>query len=149
MLTSQSLATFSLVDCCHSLLNQTLEVLPSHQLAALQQQLAHTPAAAAAGRPRSFTDLAPAGPAESSGAAGNTAMGPVGGSQHSQDLVLSPDQVAGVRAGLRLARYSLRRCAAVSALMERLASVPESFEMARATGLTLNQVSEGRCAVAT
>lgn len=46
-----------------------------------------------------------------------------------------------MRAALRLARYSLARCGAVLGLMNRLASVPESFEMARATGLTLNQVS--------
>lgn len=46
-----------------------------------------------------------------------------------------------MRAALRLARYSLARCGAVLGLMNRLASVPESFEMARATGLTLDQVN--------
>ena len=45
-----------------------------------------------------------------------------------------------MRAALRLARYGLARCGAVLGLMQRLASVPESFEMARATGLTLDQV---------
>jgi hypothetical protein len=48
--------------------------------------------------------------------------------------------VPAVRAALRLARYGLARCGAVLGLMQRLASVPESFEMARATGLTLDQV---------
>lgn len=140
MLTSQSLATFSLVDCCHSLLNQTLEVLPAHQLAALQLQLAHTPPAGTAGWMSTSSDLAPAGAAESPGAECDTSAGASSHVQHLEGVVVSSVQVPGVRAGLRLARYSLRRCAAVSALMERLASVPESFEMARATGLTLNQV---------
>lgn len=143
MLTSQSLATFSLVDCCHSLLNQTLEVLPGHQLAALQQQLARTPPSPAATSSRSLTDLAPAGPDDTE-PAGLTHVDhsnrPQQQQQTHQGIVVAPEQLAGVRAAMRLARYSLRRCAAVSALMERLASVPETFEMARATGLTLNQV---------
>jgi hypothetical protein len=43
-------------------------------------------------------------------------------------------------AALRLARYARRRVAAVSSLAERLATLPECFEMARATGLTCGQV---------
>ena len=43
-------------------------------------------------------------------------------------------------APLRLARYSMRRVAAVQALLSRLAVIPEAIEMARATGLTLGQV---------
>jgi hypothetical protein len=120
VLTSQSLATFSLVDCCQSLLNKTLEVLPPYQLAALQQQLAAT---VAAGRHEASTPF----PADW--------------------------QLPGVRAAMRLARYSLARCGAVAALMTRLASIPEMFEMARATGLTLNQVGRPQqrprqCAIA-
>ncbi|WIA33365.1 hypothetical protein OEZ86_006502 [Tetradesmus obliquus] len=113
VLTAQGLATFSQVDCCHSLLNRTLEVIPSHTLAALQQQLAATPAADSA---------------DAAGAAGHG------------DAVIRDNQLPGVRAGLRLARYSLGRCGAVADLMARLATVPEVFEMARATGLTLEQV---------
>ncbi len=45
-----------------------------------------------------------------------------------------------MRAALRLMRYGLARCDAVGALLLRLAGVPETFEMARATGLTLTQV---------
>ena len=41
---------------------------------------------------------------------------------------------------LRLARYSLRRAAAVHALLERLATIEDAIEMARATGLTIAQV---------
>jgi DNA polymerase delta subunit 1 len=114
VLTSQGLATFSLVDCCHSLLNRTLEVIPNHTLAALQQQLAATP------------------PPTPAAAAANSAS--------LNAAVVDEDQLPGVRAGLRLARYSLGRCAAVADLMGRLATVPEVFEMARATGLTLEQV---------
>lgn len=89
--------------------------MPSHVIAALQQQLAapshslHTPSSS---RP-----VAPAAP---------------------QAL---ESELPAVRAALRLARYSLARCRAVLGLMQRLASVPESFEMARATGLTLDQVA--------
>jgi DNA polymerase delta subunit 1 len=116
VLTSQGLATFSLVDCCHSLLNRTLEVIPSHTLAALQQQLAAT---------------LPADHADSANA--SSFNRPV------HDVV-GEGQLPGIRAGLRLARYSLGRCAAVADFMARLATVPEVFEMARATGLTLEQV---------
>lgn len=99
--------------------------MPSHVIAALQQQLATPPAAAASGAP-----LTPYDPHQQ---------------QQQQQEVLS---LPSVRAALRLARYSLSRCAAVQGLMVRLASVPESFEMARATGLTLDQVSgfRGKCA---
>lgn len=41
---------------------------------------------------------------------------------------------------LRMARYSLRRAAAVRDLLARLATLPEAFEMARAVGLTVGQV---------
>jgi hypothetical protein len=98
--------------------------MPSHTLAALQQQLAATPPAAAQ----------PAAAAAAAAAAG-------------QVVTSDDDQLPGVRAGLRLARYSLGRCAAVTDLMARLATVPEVFEMARATGLTLEQVGKARCAV--
>lgn len=43
-------------------------------------------------------------------------------------------------AGVRLATYSLARVDSVRALMARLATLPEAFEMARVTGLTLGQV---------
>ncbi|KAK9810365.1 hypothetical protein WJX72_009511 [[Myrmecia] bisecta] len=41
---------------------------------------------------------------------------------------------------LRLARYSMARAQAVVKLLWRLATVPETIELARATGLTLGQV---------
>jgi hypothetical protein len=41
----------------------------------------------------------------------------------------------------RLARYALRRSAVLAGLLAKLATVPEAIEMARATGLTLPQVS--------
>jgi len=41
---------------------------------------------------------------------------------------------------LRLARYSNQRCRMIHALLDQLATIPEGFEMARATGLTINQV---------
>lgn len=43
-------------------------------------------------------------------------------------------------AGARLARYCLARTRSIFMLLQQLATVPECFEMARATGLTLNQV---------
>lgn len=41
---------------------------------------------------------------------------------------------------LRLARYAARRVGVVQALLHRLATIPETIEMARATGLTMGQV---------
>ena len=41
---------------------------------------------------------------------------------------------------VRLASYSLRRVSAIRSLLYRLATIPECIEMARATGLTLQQV---------
>lgn len=49
MLTGQSLATFSLVDCTQSLLGETLEVLAPYQLARLWQQLQQKPMAGSSG----------------------------------------------------------------------------------------------------
>ena len=46
---------------------------------------------------------------------------------------------AGARC-LRLARYSLARCAALRALLQRLATIRETVELARATGLALNNI---------
>jgi len=40
----------------------------------------------------------------------------------------------------RLARYGMARSDAILHLLQQLATIPECFEMARATGLTLNQV---------
>lgn len=93
-----------------------VQIIPSHVIAALQQQLAAAP-------PNSQPQAQPP-----------TQPQP----QHSQEC--PAEQLPAIRAALRLARYSLARCGAVLGLMQRLASVPESFEMARATGLTLDQV---------
>lgn len=53
---------------------------------------------------------------------------------------VAPSQLTGVRAALRLSRYSLARCAAVGRLVMHLATLPETFEMARVTGLPLEMV---------
>jgi DNA polymerase delta subunit 1 len=44
-------------------------------------------------------------------------------------------------AAVRLARYGVRRLEVVRQLMNLLATVPETFEAARVTGLTIPQVS--------
>jgi hypothetical protein len=62
---------------------------------------------------------------------------------HHQRLVPG---TAAMADALRVARYALRRCDAVGSLLQRLATVPEMFEMARATGLTLGQVGARKCA---
>jgi DNA polymerase delta subunit 1 len=167
VLTGQSLATFSLVDLCQSLLGQTLEVrrrvrgfcwslagrvmevsfratalhvllpqvMPSHVVAALQQQCA-----AAAPPPAASSQPTPSPPAFSKKRPlEHDAAGP----SSTSSSCVSEHHMPAVRAALRLARYSQTRCGAVLALMSRLASVPENFEMARATGLTLDQVCGG------
>jgi hypothetical protein len=103
------------------------QIMPAHVVAALQQQLA------AATRPTPPHDKHRSPPTPTT-----TPAAAAGGSATSH--AASQQQLPAVRAALRLARYSLGRCGAVLGLMNRLASVPESFEMARATGLTLNQV---------
>lgn len=204
VLTSQSLATFTLSDCVVSLLDQTLEVLPAYQLARLQvggagrrgrggarerggggeggvhcttgqwdcgaersaatrttmqnacrgclgphrsaggwrlpaPRLPHRAlpplqaclagagaAPAAAGACKGFISE----PATTTTTTTSTANPPEGGS-------------AAMAAGLRLARYSLRRVGVVERLMDRLATVPETVEMSRATGLTIDQAGRG------
>jgi hypothetical protein len=120
-----------------------LQVMPSHVVAALQQQLAAAPPAAGAdslatppAKRRHAGDGAVAG-AGAAAAATAAAADPAG------SYYVPQQQLPAVRAALRLARYSLARCDVVLRLMSRLATVPESFEMARATGLTLDQVGEG------
>jgi hypothetical protein len=52
-----------------------------------------------------------------------------------------PPPAAAAADALRIARYALRRGDAVASLLHRLATLPEMVEMARATGLTLQQAS--------
>lgn len=58
--------------------------------------------------------------------------------------VLRPHQVrllmSDWKGALRLTRYAVRKVFAVHALLQHLATIPESVEMARATGLTIPQV---------
>ncbi|KIZ06809.1 hypothetical protein MNEG_1145 [Monoraphidium neglectum] len=65
------------------------------------------------------------------------AAGPAGGGGRAAAAATLESQRA---AAVRLARYTRRRVLAVRRLTERLATLPESFEMARATGLTVQQV---------
>jgi DNA polymerase delta subunit 1 len=169
VLTSQSLATFTLVDCAQSLLGQTLEVLGAHHLAALSQMVREArPAAPGA---------APSGPASPSGSSraaapgGGAAAEPqtpvrfrgrVGQQQQQQgqgtpSSAATPGRAGGSgsqaageagqaiapswqAAAARLARYTLRRLQLVGQLLGHLATLPEAFEMARVTGLTIDQV---------
>jgi hypothetical protein len=140
----------------HAAAAACVQIMPAHVIASLHRELAAaaatSPAAAHAGQPQqphprrrtsapataTTPPVAPAGstaadaPTSSSGA-------PSGHSAAADGSSVQESQVPAVRAALRLARYSLARCGAVLGLMHRLASVPESFEMARATGLTLDQ----------
>lgn len=47
---------------------------------------------------------------------------------------------AGGADALRLARYAMARGKLLQQLLQRLATVPETVELARATGLTLPQI---------
>lgn len=105
VLTSQNLASFSLVDCVQSILGETMEVLGAHKVASLA---GINSAAAAAGNIENMTE-------------------------EEKEILKQSNAV-------RLARYTLRRTAAVHALLNQLATIPEAIEMARATGLTIGQV---------
>jgi DNA polymerase delta subunit 1 len=100
VLTSQNLASFSLVDCIQSILGETIEVLGAHKVASL---------------------------------AGITSA--------STSTAIEKEEKEKVEANaVRLARYTLRRTAAVHDLLNQLATIVEAIEMARATGLTIGQV---------
>ncbi|KAL6749924.1 DNA polymerase family B-domain-containing protein [Haematococcus lacustris] len=120
VLTHKSLATFTLADCVHTLLHQRLEVLAPEQLACLWRQM-H----------RGQAD----GQATGSETGGNSAL------DGHTDLGAAPDIASSPQAAAaRLARYCLRRTGAIRELMETLATIPEAFEMARVTGLSISEV---------
>jgi DNA polymerase delta subunit 1 len=147
VLTSQSLATFTLVDCAQSLLGETLEVLGAHHLAALAQCVKEASSSSRA-----------AGGSSAAGSSAAAQQTPVKG-RRSAGSGRHPQQPATPAAGgtgeaaaaaaiapswqaaaARLARYAQRRVQLVGHLLARLATLPEAFEMARVTGLTINQV---------
>lgn len=128
-----------------------MQIMPAHVIASLHRELTTASSAAAAAQagqpqqprararcsaPASTTATPPADPAGSTASDSAGSGAPLGCTAPGVPEHLVP----AVRAALRLVRYSLARCGAVLGLMDRLASVPESFEMARATGLTLDQV---------
>jgi hypothetical protein len=69
---------------------------------------------------------------------GGRARGGRGG--HRPKARRASNKQASKQAARRPPRYSRRRVRGVWALTDRLATLPESFEMARATGLTVQQV---------
>ncbi len=135
MLTGQSLATFSLVDCCQSLLGETLEVLSPTALFRLWDQ--------ARGQ---APPQPPATPGASRTLLGRSQAGGVGGgvigAGSGSGGGMAPAAAAAVAgAGVaRLVSYIVRRVDVVVRLLARLATLPEALEMARVTGLTLPQV---------
>ena len=127
ILTNSHLASFSLVDAVQTLLGRRLEVLPPSVIAQL------------AGLAR----LAPPLPYNSD----DTAAGPSTGSarpsaQSTPGPSAAPasEEDALAAAALRLARYASTRVDMVMQLLARLATIAETFELARATGLTLASV---------
>ena len=55
------------------------------------------------------------------------------------ELDLSAGKDSPLQVALRLARYSCAHAAAMQALLVRLSTIPETMELARATGLTAGQ----------
>jgi DNA polymerase delta subunit 1 len=177
VLTSQSLATFTLVDCAQSLLGQTLEVLGAQHLAALSQLVreAAPPARSSGpGSPSGSQAAAPPGggssgaaelrtPVRFRGRGGQQQGTPGSAATHGRDGsgagagagAASPGPAAAAEAGAaiapswqavaaRLARFTVRRMQLVAQLLGHLATLPEAFEVARFTGLTINQVGGGQ-----
>lgn len=120
------------VDCVQSILEQTLEILSPYQLACLLLDIQGRarPGRAGGSAKGSAADQQPAGQQ------GRTAAGSLCQDQHGND----DPRLAPGPAAARLARYSLRRVQAVRQLVERLAVLPEAFEMGRVCGLTIPQV---------
>lgn len=67
------------------------------------------------------------------------AQGKQGSSEKGKDSSSSTSSLAIIAPEARLARYSLTHTQVVLQLLEQLATIPEAFELARATGLTINQ----------
>ena len=148
VLTACNLASFSLVDCCQSLLSRRLEVLPPSAIARLSS--CSSPAKSApslefACRERTtcraiicsvnmqelgvehvLWELCRVEPAL-----------PTGMNDVNLDGAGAGEQAAD-RA--RLALYAADRVGVVRALLQRLATLPEAIEIGRVTGLTLGQV---------
>lgn len=150
----KALCTLTLYHTVCTARHRCMQIMPAHVIACLHRELATaSPAAAQAGQPQQQPRARRSAPASATAAtpppaaAGSTVSDSAGSGAAplgcSTAPVVAEHLVPAVRAALRLARYSLARCGAVLGLMDRLASVPESFEMARATGLTLDQVGSG------
>lgn len=167
VLTAQNLSSFSLTDCVQSLLGQTIEASTGPSTACLACLHACMLALQNGSGHGIHLHAMPALRASCCGAAAVSQStvcqlpsvaccwvwmqvlhpgclagllglaGPPPQQLHHQRLVPG---TAAMADALRVARYALRRCDAVGSLLQRLATVPEMFEMARATGLTLGQV---------
>ncbi|GFR40573.1 hypothetical protein Agub_g1152, partial [Astrephomene gubernaculifera] len=130
VLTGQSLATFTLVDCCQSLLGRTLEVIGPFHLARLWAE-AQGRLPLSAGTTTAAVTVAATTITPTSSAAGG---------QQQQQQQQQQQHDAAASAAARIASYILRRVDVVVRLTNRLATLPEALEMARVTGLTLPQV---------
>ena len=127
ILTSSNLASFSLVDAVQTLLGRRLEVLPPSLIAQLAGLAPLSP-------PLSRDDGA-----ATTGPSGKPARGPAK-SKKGQPPAQGADEEDAAAAALRLARYASTRVEMVMQLLARLATIAETFELARATGLTLASV---------
>ncbi len=127
ILTSSNLASFSLVDAVQTLLGRRLEVLPPSVIAQLAGLV---PLAVPLSRNDSSAAV---------GASGDSARKPAK-SKRGQSAAQGPDEEDAAAAALRLARYASTRVEMVMQLLGRLATIAETFELARATGLTLASV---------
>mgnify|MGYP001084474143 CR=1 FL=1 len=125
------------VACQGAPLHTSPQVLRPYQLSRLSGLV--PPPSETAGQPTTPTSHLPNTPPPPS--ASTRPPGTTGGKAGAADaagLATPP----GLAAALRLARYALRRVGVVEGLLHRLATIPETIEMARATGLTMGQVSK-------
>eukprot|EP00887_Chlorella_sp_A99_P005178 scaffold1.g5178.t1 len=147
--TQYSAAWFTLADCVQNLLGRTLEVLRPYQLSRLagvaappqpqqQQQRGglgfRATAPHSSGAARTAPHKLRAGSEDASSSASDGARSSPGPAED------SPPSTQLERA-IRLGRYARRRMEVVAALLARLAVLPETVELARATGLTLGQIA--------
>ena len=138
ILTSSNLASFSFVDAVQTLLGRRLEVLQPSVVAQLAGLAPLTPPLAADHAPPGADS--PPGRTKAQSAPAASRKGGAPGSRPGSAAAGCADEDALAAAALRLGLYSSTRVEMVMQLLARLATIAETFELARATGLTLASV---------
>ena len=145
VLTACNLSSFSLVDCCQSLLGRRLEVLPASAATSLSKGTAGSARPALTLLDPFLRSCRRQGSVFAMQLTAHFASCSI--AVHGPAVDTHPDEASQVPAGvreqvcdtMRLAAYAAERANVVRALLQRMATLPEAIEIGRVTGLTLGQ----------